>query len=322
MSKFKVVILDTVYSAYEQEKRVLEDIGAEVIVIDKDSMEQRQAATMDADGLLVNLNSVDKSLIDGMKKCKVISRYGVGFDNVDVPAATEAGIWVTNVPDYATEDVSDHAIALLLACVRKISFRDSEIRKGEWNLKDRQQSRRTAGKVMGILGLGNIGSATARKLSGFGFDRIIACDPYIHADDFAKSDALDVDFETLLEQSDYISIHVPLNDETRHMIDDRALSLMKKSGILVNTARGGVIDTRSLIEALRRKSPAYAGIDVHEQEPLPADSPLYELHNVVLTDHCAWYTEESLIELKTKAAENVASVLKGEHPRSPVNVLK
>jgi D-3-phosphoglycerate dehydrogenase / 2-oxoglutarate reductase len=322
MSTYKVAILDTLYMSYGEEEEVLARIDAEVVTTRGDDIDQVRALVRDADGLLANLNPVDAETIGAMGRCKVISRYGVGFDSVDVDAATEAGIWVTNVPDYATEDVSDHAVALLLTCVRKIPFRDAGIRKGGWNLKNEQKSWRTADKTLGILGLGHIGSATARKLSGFGFSRVLACDPYIDASGFAKSNAQSVDFETLLAESDLISIHTPLNEETRHLIDARALSLMKKSAILVNTSRGGVIDTKAIVDALKDGGLAYAGLDVHEDEPLLPGSALYDLDNVVLTDHCAWYTEESIVELKTRAAENVAAVLKGERPRTPVNVLK
>ena len=322
MADLKVVILDTAYRAYEEERRVLRSINAEVTAQRGEDSEQVRGLLSDADELIVNLHPIDAGVIAGMSKCRVISRYGVGYDNVDTEAATEAGIWVTNVPDYATEDVSDHAIALLLACVRKVTLRDSRVRKGEWNLKDYQQSRRTAGKVMGILGLGKIGTATALKLTGFNFSRVIAHDPYIEPDAFAKAGAEAVSFDELVTGSDYISIHVPLNDETRGMIDAGALRKMKESAIIINTARGGVIDTDSLIEALKRRGPAYAGLDVHEQEPLPANSPLFMLDNVVLTDHCAWYTEESIVEVKTRAAENVASVLRGEVPKTPVNSIR
>ena len=321
MSTYKVAIVDTLYMSYGEEEEVLRKIDAEVVTTRGADIDQLRDLVRDADGLLANLNPVDAETIGVMEKCKVISRYGVGFDSVDVDAATKAGIWVTNVPDYATEDVSDHAVALLLTCIRKIPFRDARIRAGEWNLKNQQKSWRTAGKTLGILGLGHIGTATARKLSGFGFSRVLACDPYIDQSGFTKGGAQSVDFETLLAESDLISIHTPLNDETHHLIDARALSLMKKSAILINTARGGVIDTDAIVDALRNGELAYAGLDVHEDEPLLAGSPLYDLENVVLTDHCAWYTEESIVELKTRAAENVAAVLKGEHPRTPVNTL-
>ena len=321
MGDFTIVILDTVYNAYEEEMGVLQQINADVVAMRDEHSEQAGEALANADGLIVNLNPIDAGIIDGMKKCKVISRYGVGFDNVDVDAATQAGILVTNVPDYATEDVSDHSVALLMACIRKVPMRDKRIRDGEWNLKERQQSHRTKGKVLGILGLGKIGTATALKLSGFHFARTIAYDPFIDADSFTRAGAESVDFEQLLSESDYLSIHVPLNEDTRHIIDANALGLMKAPGILINTSRGGVIDTDALIDALTEKRIAYAGLDVHESEPLQSNSPLFELDNVVLTDHCAWYTEESLIEVKTRAAENVATVLRGETPKTAVNRL-
>lgn len=318
MAELRVLIIDNVFSGYGPEEETLGRFGAEVVT-STGSEENFAELIASADGLIVNLAKIGADLIDRMGRCKVISRYGVGYDNVDIDAASKAGIWVANVPDYATEDVSDHAVALLLACIRKIAFRDARIREGSWNIMERQQSRRTKGKVMGILGFGNIGGATARKLSGFGFDRMLVCDPYINHGVIKGAGAEPVDLDRILEQSDYLSVHVPLNDETRHIINTDALAAMKKNAILINTARGGVVDTNAVIDALKSGEIQYAGLDVHEQEPLPAQSPLFDLDNVVLSDHCAWYTEDSLIELKSRAAENVVAVLSGKRPANPVN---
>ena len=319
MSRYAVLILDSVFESYSAEEEVLSVAPTDIVTYSGNDREKIRRLAREIDGLIVNLHQIDADLIASMPSCRVISRYGVGFDNVDIEAAAGAGIWVTNVPDYATEDVSDHAVALLMACVRRVPLRDRAIRMGEWNLRERQQSRRTAGKTLGILGLGNIGFATARKLSGFGFARVLACDPFIDKDTFGEAGAEAVGIETILEESDFLSLHLPLTENTRHIIDGPALRRMKKSVILVYTARGGVVDTDALVNALRTGEIEYAGLDVHEAEPLPQDSPLFELANVVLTDHCAWYTEESLIELKTRAAENIAEVLGGGRPRSPVN---
>ena len=318
MENFKVLIVDKVFSSYEEEKNTLGEFGAEVLTSTGSESNFSELIT-DVDGVIVNLNKIGGDLISRMGRCKVISRYGVGYDNVDIAAATDAGIWVANVPDYATEDVSDHAVALIMACIRRIAYRDSEIRKGSWNIMERQRSWRTKGKVMGILGFGNIGSATAKKLSGFGFERMLVCDPYIDKEIIRNTGAQPVDFAVILEQSDYLSLHVPLNDETHHMICAETLKAMKKSAILVNTARGGVIDTGALIDALKSGEIEYAGLDVHEQEPLAAESPLFDIENLILSDHCGWYTEDSLIELKTRAAENVVAVLSGKRPSTPVN---
>ena len=318
MAKYTVLIVDQIFSTYEEEKTTLGKIDAEVIT-STGSEENFGELIAEADGVIVNLNSISADLIGTMKRCKAISRYGVGFDNVDIDAATKKGIWVMNVPDYAKEDVSDHAVALLMACIRKIAFRDAQVRKGSWNIMEQQRSWRTKGNVMGILGFGNIGAATAKKLSGFGFAKMLVCDPYIDQEEISKTGAEPVDLDTILAQSDYLSIHVPLNDETQHMICAETLKKMKSNAMLVNTARGGVIDTEALVDALTSGEIAYAGLDVHENEPLEKDSALFGLDNVVLSDHCAWYTEDSLIELKTRAAQNVATVLIGNQPETPVN---
>lgn len=317
--KPSVTIIDTVYGTYEIERERLAAIEADVTIADGSDPDEVSRACETANAVLVNLYPMDRPLIERMKHCRIIARYGVGVDNVDIDAATSAGIWVANVREYATEDVSDHAIALLMGCERRLVYRDRRVRAGGWSIFKEQKSRRTAGKTLGIIGFGAIGSAVARKLSGFGFSRVLACDPYIDQDAIRNAGAEPTDHDTVFRESDYVTLHVPLNDETRHMVNARALSLMKAESVLVNTARGGVVDTAAVVSALRNGEIGYAGLDVHESEPLEADSPLFELDNVILSDHCAWYTEESIVELRTKTADNVIAVLRGGRPNYPVN---
>ena len=315
----KVLIISGVYSSYDEEEEVLGGAGAEVIVTDGKDRGLLLQQVKDVDGVLVNLQLIDATMIAAMERCKIISRYGVGYDNVDIDAAAAAGIWAANVPDYANEDVSDHALALLLGCIRKVGFRDRHIRNGQWDLMEQQKSRRTKGKTLGVVGLGNIGKTFLRKMAGFGLARRLVHDPYIDKSDIEALGAESVGLNTLLAESDYVSLHLPLDADTRHMIDGSALETMKENAVLVNTSRGGVVDTEALVEALREGRIQCAGLDVHETEPLPPDSALFGLENVLLSDHCAWYTEESLVELKTRAARNVAAVLRGGKPETPVN---
>jgi D-3-phosphoglycerate dehydrogenase len=273
----------------------------------------------DADGVLVNLHPLPGGIIEKLERCRVISRYGVGYDNVDVETATSKGIWVARVPDYCLEDVSDQALALLMGCVRKVAFKDRRIREGAWNLHKVQPSYRIAGKTLGLVGYGAIARTLQRKVAGFGLSRILVFDPYVEPKMISDNGAEPVTLRKLLKEADYVSVHAPLNEETRGLIGSRELAHMKMTAILVNTSRGPLLDEEAVAEALAAGKIAAAGLDVFETEPLSPDSPLLKLDNAVLSDHAGWYSEESLAELKTKAARNVLAVLKGERPIYPVN---
>ena len=319
MAGFKVIVTDDRYGSYTEETAVLKEIGATVEVHNLGDETETARVLRDADGILVNLHPLPASVIQELQKCRVISRYGVGYDNVSVEAATAKGIWVARVPDYCLEDVSDQALALLLGCVRKVAFKDRRIREGAWNLQREQPSYRIAGKILGLVGYGAIARTLHRKLSGFGLGRVLVFDPYLDPKKIEENGAESVNLRALLKNSDYVSIHAPLSEETRGLIGSRELSLMKRTAILVNTSRGPLIEEKAVAEALADGKITAAGLDVFETEPLPADSPLRQLDNVILSDHAGWYSEESVAELKTKAAQNVLEVLKGGKPTYPVN---
>jgi D-3-phosphoglycerate dehydrogenase len=319
MSRYNVVIADNRFRSYDEERGVLDEVDAAITVFNGQDRKELEEAVREADGVLVNLYVVDKALIRLMKRCQIICRYGVGYDNVDVDAATKAGIWVARVPDFGAEEVADQALALLFGCIRKIGYKDRRIRKGAWNLINDQPCYRTRGKVLGILGYGLIGRTFHRKVAGIGFSKILICDPYIDPSYIIQQTGAPVTQETLFKESDYISIHVPLTAETRHLINEKALKQMKGEVILVNTSRGSVIDEKALCNALEKKVINSAGLDVFETEPPEEKSPLRRLDNVILSDHTGYYSEESLVELKTKAARNVAEVLKGGKPIYPLN---
>jgi len=316
---FKVAVTDDRYGSYTEEINVLKEIGAELVILDPENKEEFNKGIVEADALLVNLHPMTEDLISKLDKCKVISRYGVGYDNVDVDTATKNGIWVARVPDYSIEDVSDQALALLMACVRKIAYKDRMIRNGKWNLHDDQPCHRIKDSVLGLIGYGSISRRFHEKTIGFGLSKVLVYDPFVDDETIKSNGGIPADLAMVLNDSDFISIHAPLTETTRGMIGKDQLQLMKKGAILINTSRGPVLNEADVTEALKAGIITGAGLDVFETEPLSLDSPLRKLDNVVLSDHTGWYSEESKEELKTKAALNIVSVLKGGKPVYPVN---
>jgi D-3-phosphoglycerate dehydrogenase len=248
----------------------------------------------------------------------VIARYGIGVDTVDVAAASTAGIMVTNVPDYCIDEVSDHTLALMLALARGVVRAMPATLAGMWDLETVRPLHRLRGQTLALIGFGRIGRAVAAKASPLGL-RILAYDPYLPPDVIRAGGAEPAHLPTALREADILSIHVPLTAVTRHLVDSAALEQMKSSAFLVNTARGALVDTVALTTALKRGRLAGAALDVLESEPPPDDLELRRLPNVILTPHSAFYSEESLIESQTRAAEEVARVLRGERPLSLVN---
>ncbi len=320
MSKYKVLIADSRYPAYDEEKAVLEKIDAEVIIESSDSEDALAAAVADVDGLIVNLAPVTAKVVSAMDKCKCVSRYGVGYDNVDTAALKEKGIYLANVPDYCGEDVSDHAFALFMDCVRKISRKDRLVRQGQWNLSGVQDVFRICGRTFGFVGYGMIARYFHRKLAGFNLARVLIADPYVSPEAAAEAGAELVELAELCREADFISIHVPLLPSTRGLIGAGEFELMKATAIVVNTSRGPLIDEKALVDALKSGRIACAGLDVFATEPLEAGSELRKLDNVTLTDHAGWYSVESMVELKTKAAQNIADTLIDGKPKYMVEI--
>ncbi|MCK4542536.1 MAG: C-terminal binding protein [Spirochaetales bacterium] len=310
---YKILVTDDRFGSYEVEEEVLRPLGAEVILPGKGFSRDLKTA----DGVLLNQFPLTAKHIETMDRCKVISRYGTGYDNVDVAAATSKGIWVARVPDYCYEEVADHALALLLSCARRIPFTDRKVREGAWNIHAGLGASRIRGKVLGIIGYGGTGRMFHRKASVLGFSRILVCDHHAGINDLAVPHGEIAGCDRLLAESDFISLHIPMREENHHLIDESAINLMKHTAILINTSRGGIVETEALVTALKEKRLDSAGLDVYEQTP--PDASLLALDNVVLTDHCAYYSRESLIELKTKAARNIVAVLSGREPVYPVN---
>lgn len=318
MATFKVVVTDLGYPNYDSERQQVDSIDGELFLAECETAEDVTEATRDADGVLNRAAPVTAAVIEQMARCKVIARYGIGVDNVDVEAATRKGIVVANVPGYCVEEVSDQALALMLSAWRKVVSHDKAVRKGAWDISFRDPVYRLKGRTLGLLGLGAIARRLVEKVAGFGF-RIIAHDPYVSADDAAKLGVKLVDLDTLFRQSDLLSLHAPATSETRHIVNKERLGQMKETTVLVNTSRGPLIDETALAEALKAKRIAAAALDVYEQEPPDTNSELFQLDNVIVTDHAAWYSEDSLAELQRRTAAAVCAVLSGKRPESPVN---
>ena len=317
MAQPQVLILGSPAPGQKPEREILDQV-ANIVTAQANTERELRAAVRDVDAVMIGLQPFNPPVIAAMRRCRVISRYGIGYDNIDVDAATAAGIWVARVPDYGWEDVSDHAVAMLLAWVRDLRSYDHLARAGRGGERPRPLFR-IRGRTCGVIGCGGIGRALIRKLGGFGLARILVHDPYLSAEQIAAVGGVSVDLPTLLREADFVSLHTPLTDETRHLIGARELRMMKRTAVLINTARGGLVDQAAVAAALADGTIAGAGLDVFESEPLPIDSPLAGLDNVILSNHMAWYTEESTVELATKAARNVSEVLAGRPPRYPVN---
>ncbi len=316
---YKVAILDDRYSDYDEESGALGAIGAKIVNIRSSRAEDIIDAASDADGIIVNLPPLNAELINGLDKCRVISRYGVGYDNVDVERATERGIWVANVPDYCGEDVSDQALALLMSCVRNVALRDRQVRAGTWDIKSAPPQFRMCDKTFALLGYGQIARTLHRKISGFRLGKVLVCDPFVDEASIREAGAEKADLETAVSEADYISIHMPLNKDTRGLFNEKIFKRMKKTAILINTSRGPIIDEGALFNALSKGIIGAAGLDVFEKEPINGDNPLLTLDNITVSGHTGWYTEESQKELKRKAAENVRDVLSGRKPAYAIN---
>jgi D-3-phosphoglycerate dehydrogenase len=314
----RVVVTDSVFPTLDPARQVLAQVGAELVVAERPEPAAVAELARDAEAVMVTYMPITAELIRQLPRCRIIARFGIGVDNVDVAAATQAGIVVTNVPDYCIDEVSDHALALLLALARRLLPADRAVRAGVWSVSALTPIHRLRGRVLGLVGFGKIARALARKAQALGLE-VLAYDPYLPPEAIEAQGARPVGFQELLERSDFISIHAPLTPETRHLFNEEAFGKIKPGAFLINTARGPIVDERALLRALESGRLAGAALDVLEQEPPPADAPLLRREDVLITPHIAFYSEESLVELQTKAAEEVVRVLQGQVPRNPVN---
>lgn len=314
----KVVVSDTIFEDLEPEREALRGLAELEVVHEWPGRDAFLQTAHDADGIICQMAPLREDVIDGLERCRVIVRYGVGVDNVDVEAATRRGIAVCNVPDYCTDEVADHTVTLALALIRRLGPSVDALRRGYWGYEELRPVHRISALRVGIYGFGRIARAVARRFSGFGC-ALSAHDPYVALEVFHGEGVRSVDEQSLLGETDLLALHMPLTPETRHLICRETLSRMKPGAMLVNTARGGLIDTNALLAALDRGRLAGAALDVMETEPIPPDHPLVRHPRAIVTGHLAWYSEEALQQLKRSVGEECARVLRGEAPRNPVN---
>ncbi|XID91367.1 C-terminal binding protein [Paenibacillaceae bacterium WGS1546] len=318
--KYRIAIAATEpgFPDYSYERELLEPIAA--------SLEAKfcntEAEVIDfcraAHAILTNHSPFTEAVIDQLEQCKVIVRYGIGYDNVDTAAAARRNIPVVNVPDYGIQEVADHALALLLGVVRRIPRMDRNVRTGDWSIDSLGPIMGLRGKVLGLAGFGNIAREVARRAQSFNMETI-AYDPFVPEAAFQALGVRKVDFGTLLAESDVISSHLPLIEATKHLFDRKAFARMKRTGVLINTSRGGVIQTDDLVQALVDGTIRGAALDVFEEEPLALDHPLLSLEQCLLSPHAAWYSEDSKARLQQYAALEVKRVLEGQRPKHVVN---
>jgi phosphoglycerate dehydrogenase-like enzyme len=299
----RFLITDHDFPDVELELALLRGAGHEVATAQCRTEDDVIAAAAGCQGLLVQYAPVSARVLDACPEVRIASRFGAGFDTIDVDAARERGVWVANSPDYGIGEVATHALAMALSLVRHLPAFDRDVRGGRWHYGSTGMLPRASSLTLGLLGLGRIGKRTA-EISRACFKEVIACDPYVGADAFERR-ARRVDHDTLFRESDVLSLHVPLNDETRGMVDARALALMKPGSILVNTARGAVVDIDALIDALDAGRLQSAALDVLPREPMPVDHPVMAHPRVLLTPHSAFYSAEGEKELRRKAAQNL-----------------
>lgn len=316
---YKVAVSQADFPDADTELAVFEgaDADVEVVVGSANSADELVELAEGADGLLVQYAQVTEDVLAELPDLAVVSRYGIGVDNVDVEAASAHDVAVTHVPSYCEEEVATHAFSLLLTVARKTALYDREVKSGTWDWKVGRPIEPLSGKTVGFVAFGKIPRTFADLADGFDFD-YLTYDPYLDEADVADHPVEKVDFETLLAEADVISIHTPLVEETHHMFDDEAFERMKESAILLNTARGPIIDEGALHDALAAGEIAGAGLDVMEEEPTH-ESPLFDLDSTVVTPHVAWYSEASVTELRRKTAENVVRYLQGSRPHGIVN---
>ncbi len=328
--KAKVIITDFIQEPLSYEREILGDL-AEVVALDAKHEHELEGRIEEADAVVLYHHlSLGRETIQRLKQCRIIVRGGVGFDNVDRQAARECGIDVANVPDYGTEDIADTAMAMMMTLTRGVHFFNQRLQHGQgpWHYSQAVPLWRLRGRVFGVVGIGRIGMAAALRAKALGMD-VVYYDPYVpQGRDKALGLRMAETFEELLKQAHVVSLHCPLSDETRAMINAKSLGLMPKGSFLINTARGGVVDSQAVIDALANGQLAGAGLDVLPAEPPSAQEPLlvawrdpaHPAHDrLLLNPHSAFYTEEGLADMRTKSSRNVRRVLLGETPWNVVN---
>ncbi|HEV8634460.1 MAG TPA: C-terminal binding protein [Chloroflexota bacterium] len=320
MARFVVAITDNAFAPVEVERRLFGEIDAEVRFPERAALTEETVVDLaaDADAILCDAAPITRRVLEACRRVRVASEYGIGYDNIDVAAATELGVWVTNVPGFCTEEVADHTLAMVLALARRLPALDRAVRAGRWGAGAAGPMRRLSSQTLGLIGFGRIGQTAARKASALGL-RVLAHSPHTTPERARPHGAEAATLDEVLRRSDYLALVAPATPETRGLIDRAALAKMKPTAYLINCGRGALVDEAALVEALRSGRIAGAALDVHATEPPAPDSPLLGLENVLLTPHAAFYSQESLADLQLSAIRNAIAVLRGEPPATPVN---
>lgn len=314
----EVLVTDFAWKDLTIEQATLRDAGARIVAAKTASESELLELAPTADGIMTCWKPLTANVIRKARRCVSIGRFGIGLDNIDIAVATELGIVVTNVPAYCVDEVSDHAMALLLSCARKTAFYDRNIKAGIYSLQAGTPLYRIKGKTLGIVGFGKIGKALCSKARVFGLN-IVVYDPHVDPAAITQAGVERIDFSELINRSDFISIHVPLSAETSRLFGYATFQEMKPTAIIVNTSRGDIIDSDSLLKALDEGLIAGAGLDVLPQEPPAAADPLVLHPRTVITPHAAFNSEESVAELRRTAATQMSDVLSGRRPQNIVN---
>lgn len=315
--KAKVVLTDYVWEKLDVEHEILGDV-AEIVPLQVKDPDEFFPAAADCDAMLnTYAGPITADVMAKMPSCKIIARYGIGVDTIDLDAATEAGIIVTNNPTYCIEEVAEHTMAMLLTAARKVAFYDRLVRDGRWEVPPGKPMFRLAGSTVGLVGFGNIARHVAKAAAGFDM-RVLFADPFVEQGQF-EAPGEKVELDELLAHSDYVCIHAPLLPQTRGMIGKDQLAKMKSTAVLVNCSRGPIIDTDALIDALDAGEIAGCALDTTDPEPLPKNSALRGRDNVVINPHAAWYSEQAMAGLQRGAPSEVRRVLDGEWPANVVN---
>lgn len=323
MSK-KVVLSSVLVKDPTYEKKLIEDAGFDFIFIPNDEEEKFAAAIIDCDAVITADKRITKDYIESMQQCKIIARQGIGYDSIELVRSKEKGIAVCNIPDYSIHEVSDYTLALMLTILRHTNVYDQHTRKGIWDIQSVHTitgfppMRRFSTQTLGIFGFGRIAKLVAQKAKPFGF-RIIATDPYVDPKVAQEYGVELVDFDTVVREADIMSINTPLTPQTKHQFNLEVFKKMKPTAFVVNTGRGPLIKEEDLYTALKEKMIAGAAIDVTETEPLPVDNKLFELYNLIITPHAAFFTSDSFEEMRRRACEEVIRVLNGKEPENRVN---
>ncbi len=315
----KIIKTDGMLAVEAEQLAYLHGLDAEFIERTLLTEDELIAEAKDADALMVLREPITARVLSELKNLKVVGRFGVGLDSIDVEAATRAGVQITYVPDSNVDEVSTHAMALILSFARKLKVYDSAVRQGRWAaMDDGAGIARPSGQILGLIGFGQIGRLTAGKARAFGYE-IIAYDPYMPAEKVTAAGARPVSLDELFAQADFVSLHIPVTPETRNIISAEALKKMKRGAVVINVSRGGLVDEAALADAIRSGHIAGAGIDTFEKEPPSPNNPLLSLDQVIVSPHAAHYSAQSYAEVRSKVFADVAAVLKGDKPRYPVN---